>query len=61
MARGAIDLHEVAQSEILDPCGVEGEHPSASVPGVSGMRASGAATHRGNRFDATKSSATVFR
>jgi hypothetical protein len=30
MARGAIDLHEVAQPEILDPRGVEGEHPRRS-------------------------------
>jgi hypothetical protein len=25
MAGGAVYLHEVAQPEILDPCGVEGE------------------------------------
>jgi hypothetical protein len=34
MAGRTIQLHEVAQPEILDPRGVEGHHSCASVPGM---------------------------
>jgi hypothetical protein len=60
MARGAIDLHEVAQPKILDPRGVEGS--IRALPFLEFQACALAGPRQcGNRFNATKASATVFR